>query len=164
MRPRGSHPPRTPRFTRRLIRATTPASVERGRALYIAEDCGGCHGPDGRKGGFLVDSSTNHPAPIRDLSAPWTFRGGSDPNLIWLRLTTGIGNSMPTYAYGLTPGQRSDFVNYVQSQLAALWHIMESQHLQRCENGDRRVDRPTDRPRSGGVGAVRRDAPSAACP
>src|SRR6266436_3924927 len=108
--------------------------------LYICEDCGGCHGPDGRKGGFLVDSSTNHPAPIRDLSAPWTFRGGSDPNLIWLRLTTGIGNSMPTYAYGLTPGQRSDFVNYVQSQLAALWHIMESQHLQRCENGDRRVD------------------------
>ena len=95
--------------------ATTAVSVERGRALYIAQDCVGCHGPDGRKGGFLVDSSTNHPTPIRDLSAPWTFRGGSDPNQMWLRLTTGIGNSMPTYAYGLTPGQRWDLVNYVQS-------------------------------------------------
>src|SRR5882672_8856245 len=95
--------------------AKTAASVERGRALYIAQDCVGCHGPDGRKGGFLVDSSTNHPTPIRDLSAPWTFRGGSDPNQIWLRLTTGVGNSMPTYAYGLTPGQRWDLVSYVQS-------------------------------------------------
>lgn len=54
--------------------ATTAASVERGRALYVAQDCAGCHGPDGRKGSFLVDSSTNHPTPIRDLSAPWTFR------------------------------------------------------------------------------------------
>ena len=95
--------------------ATTAASVERGRALYIAQDCVGCHGPDGRKGGFLVDSRTNHPTPIRDLSAPWTFRGGSDPNQIWLRLTTGVGNSMPTYAFGLTPGQRWDLVSYVQS-------------------------------------------------
>jgi mono/diheme cytochrome c family protein len=95
--------------------ATTAASVERGRALYIAQDCVGCHGPDGRKGGFLVDSSTNRPTPIRDLSAPWTFRGGSDPNQIWLRLTTGVGDSMPTYAYGLRPGQRWDLVSYVQS-------------------------------------------------
>jgi mono/diheme cytochrome c family protein len=93
----------------------TAASAERGRALFIAQDCVGCHGPDGRKGGFLVDSSTNHPTPIRDLSAPWTFRGGSDPNQIWLRLTTGIGNSMPTYVYRLTPSQRWDLVSYVQS-------------------------------------------------
>lgn len=91
------------------------ASVERGRALYIALDCGGCHGPDGRKSGFLVDASTNYRTPVRDLSAPWTFRGGSDPEQIWLRLTTGIGNSMPTYAYGLTPAQRWDLVSYVQS-------------------------------------------------
>jgi len=95
--------------------APTAASVERGRALYISRDCVGCHGSDGRKGGFLVDASTNHPTPIRDLSAPWTFRGGSDPNQIWLRLTTGIGNSMPSYAYGLTPDQRWDLVSFVES-------------------------------------------------
>ena len=70
--------------------APTAASTERGRALYISRDCAGCHGPDGRKARFLVDASTNHPTPIRDLSAPWTFHGGSDPNQIWLRLTTGI--------------------------------------------------------------------------
>jgi mono/diheme cytochrome c family protein len=95
--------------------APTAASVERGRALFISLDCVGCHGPDGRKDGLLVDASTNHPTPIRDLSAPWTFRGGSDPNQIWLRLTTGIGNSMPSYAHGLTPDQRWDLVSFVQS-------------------------------------------------
>ncbi len=40
--------------------------------------------------------------PVRDLSAPWTFRGGGDPEHVWLRLTTGLaGSSMPAYAYAL---------------------------------------------------------------
>ncbi|MFI5090332.1 MAG: c-type cytochrome [Terriglobales bacterium] len=99
-------PPRQPR---------TAASVERGHALYVARDCGGCHGPDGRKGGFLQDAK-NYPTRIRDLSAPWTFHGGSDPKQIWLRLTTGLaGSSMPTYTYSLTPDQRWDVVTYLES-------------------------------------------------
>jgi mono/diheme cytochrome c family protein len=100
----------------------TAASVERGRALYIAEDCVGCHGSDGRKGGFLADQK-NYPTRIRDLSAPWTFHGGSDPKQIWLRLTTGLaGSAMRSYAFGVTADQRWDLVSYVESLArAAPW-------------------------------------------
>jgi mono/diheme cytochrome c family protein len=99
-------PPRPPK---------TAAGIERGRALYIAQDCIGCHGSDGRKGGFLSDLK-NYPVRIRDLSAPWTFHGGSDPNQIWLRLTTGLaGTNMRSYTYGVTPDQRWDLVSYVES-------------------------------------------------
>ena len=95
--------------------SVSSASVERGRALYGSQGCTGCHGSDGTKGGYLQDAK-NSLVPVRDLSAPWTFRGGSNPTQIWLRLTTGLpGSSMPTYAYALTPGERWDLVSYVES-------------------------------------------------
>jgi mono/diheme cytochrome c family protein len=95
--------------------ASTEASRDRGRALYTAQGCAGCHGADGQKGGVLQDAK-NYPTPVRDLSAPWTFRGGSDPSHVWLRLTTGLaGSSMPSYAYALTPEERWNVVDYVQS-------------------------------------------------
>jgi mono/diheme cytochrome c family protein len=91
------------------------ASIGRGRASYVRLECGGCHGADGRKGGFLQDSK-NHPVPIRDLTAPWTFRGGANPEGIWLRLTTGLaGSSMPAYADAVSPSERWDLVNYLGS-------------------------------------------------
>jgi len=62
-----------------------------------------------------VDSSTNHPTPIRDLSAPWTFRGGSDPNQIWLRLTTGVGIPCPPTHTGSRPANAGISSSYVQS-------------------------------------------------
>jgi mono/diheme cytochrome c family protein len=96
-------------------RQTTAESLNRGRVIYNEEGCAGCHGPDGRKTGLIEDVKL-HPTPIRDLSAPWTFHGGSDPKDLWLRLTTGLdGSVMPTYMYALTPDQRWDVVNYVQS-------------------------------------------------
>jgi mono/diheme cytochrome c family protein len=100
----------------------TAASVERGRAIYISQDCVGCHGSDGRKGGFLADLK-NYPVRIRDLSAPWTFHGGSDPNQIWLRLTSGLaGTDMRPYVYGVTADERWDLVSYVESLArAAPW-------------------------------------------
>jgi len=99
-------PPRPP---------VSAASVDRGRALYDSQGCAGCHGPDGRKGGYLQDAK-NYPVPIRDLSAPWTFRGGMDPALVWLRLTTGLaGSSMPAYASALTAAERWDVVSYIEA-------------------------------------------------
>ena len=95
-----------------------PASadaIERGRAFYVSQGCAGCHGPDGTKGGYLQDAK-NYPVPLRDLSAPWTFRGGSNPEDVWMRLTTGLaGSSMPTVAYALTSSERWDLVSYVES-------------------------------------------------
>ncbi|HYN88529.1 MAG TPA: c-type cytochrome, partial [Ardenticatenaceae bacterium] len=52
------------------------ASIERGRALFQSQGCAGCHGEDAR-GGVTLRDSEGHPVRSRDLTAPWTFRGGS---------------------------------------------------------------------------------------
>src|SRR5262249_34534191 len=87
------------------------ASIGRGSALYVRLECGGCHGTDGRKAGFMQDAK-NHLVPVRDLTAPWTFRGGSNPDDVWLRLTTGLaGSSMPAYTDAATASERWDLAN-----------------------------------------------------
>lgn len=91
------------------------ASIARGKQLYQAQECNGCHGDDGRAMLTLKDSKGN-PVIARDLTAPWTFRGGSEPQDIWLRLTHGgAPGPMPAYQDKLTPEQRWDVVNYVLS-------------------------------------------------
>ena len=100
------------------VPSATPASsdsVERGRELYVSQGCVGCHGTDGAKGGYLQDAK-GYPVPVRDLTAPWTFRGGSDRAHVWLRLTTGLaGSGMPSYANAMTPVERWDIVSYIES-------------------------------------------------
>ena len=89
--------------------------VVRGRDLYVRLGCAGCHGADGRKLGYLEDAK-GYPTPIRDLTAPWTFRGGSQPAQLWMRLTTGLsGSSMPAYANATTADERWDLVSYLGS-------------------------------------------------
>ena len=96
--------------------AADAASISRGRALYETQGCAGCHGIDMKTGGFLQDAK-NNPVPVRDLTRPWTFAGGSNPDQIWLRLTTGLaGSSMPSYENTLTNDQRWDLVRYIESQ------------------------------------------------
>lgn len=91
------------------------ASLERGKAFFVGAGCSVCHGPDGR--GMIPMKDTNgHTVISRDLSAPWTFRGGSTPEQIWLRITTGLAPSpMPPFETVLSPTQRWDVVNYVLS-------------------------------------------------
>ena len=90
-------------------------SIARGKNLFMESGCVGCHGPNGR-GGLPFDESTGYPVVSRDLTAPWTFRGGSDPEQIWLRITTGMATGpMPAYEEILTPNERWDVVNYVLS-------------------------------------------------
>src|SRR5262245_44602897 len=96
--------------------AADAESISRGRSIYETQGCAGCHGADMRKGGILQDAK-NHPVLIRDLTRPWNFGGGSNPDQIWLRLTTGLaGSSMPSYEHALTADQRWDLVRYVESQ------------------------------------------------
>ncbi len=90
------------------------ASLARGRELY-GDACMECHGPDGRRNETLKDAK-GYPVITRDLTAPWTFRGGSAPEELWLRLTTGMtGSPMPSFADATTPEERWDVVNYVRS-------------------------------------------------
>ncbi|MGE3151352.1 MAG: c-type cytochrome [Nitrospiraceae bacterium] len=91
------------------------ASIGRGRALFTAKTCIVCHGPEARGGVRLVDAK-GQPVISRDLTAPWTFRGGSEPEQIWLRITTGLAPSpMPSFADMTTPDERWDLVNFVLS-------------------------------------------------
>src|SRR3989441_10988079 len=62
-------------------------SLVRGRAVYADLGCDGCHGADGRQRETQRDAK-QYPVITRDLTAPWTFAGGSDPEQLWLRLTT----------------------------------------------------------------------------
>jgi len=57
------------------------ASVERGKTLY-GQSCAACHGADGRAQN-RYDGQSGRQVAARDLSAPWTFRGGSDPTGIY---------------------------------------------------------------------------------
>jgi len=88
-------------------------SLARGKRLYGALGCAACHGEDGRKQQVLADQK-GYPLRARDLTAPWTFRRGSDPSTIWLRIETGLG-PMPAQANGTRPGQIWDVVNYMTS-------------------------------------------------
>ncbi len=95
--------------------AATAASIENGRSLYRSLGCASCHAEDGR-GGLWLQDEKGHALISRDLKAPWTFRGGSEPEELWLRLATGLaGTPMPPYAQSATDDQRWDLVNYVLS-------------------------------------------------
>src|SRR5580704_3235463 len=94
---------------------SSPQSVTRGKGLFVSQGCSGCHGDDGR-GGQAFDYGSGHRVFARDLTAPWTFRGGSRAVDIWLRLTTGIKpGPMPAYADVLSADARWDLANFVIS-------------------------------------------------
>ncbi len=89
--------------------------IKRGKKLYQTEGCANCHGPYA-KGGMKLKDLNGHDVISRDLTAPWTFRGGSSPQKIWLRITTGLPPSpMPSFANTLTDQERWDIANYIQS-------------------------------------------------
>lgn len=95
--------------------APDDASLARGKALYTQYGCVACHGPEAR-GGLPFQEATGYPVVSRDLTAPWTFRGGSEPEQIWLRITIGLPpGPMPAFESAMTPDQRWDVVNYVLS-------------------------------------------------
>ncbi len=88
------------------------ASLARGQKLFQTQ-CASCHGIDGRAQLTLKDPK-GYPVIARDLTAPWTFRGGTEPEQIWIRLTTGLPSGpMPSFADKTTPAERWDLVNYV---------------------------------------------------
>ncbi len=90
------------------------ASLARGQQLY-QRLCASCHGADGRAQVQMKDTK-GYPVIVRDLTAPWTFRGGGAPEQLWLRLTTGLApGPMPSVADSTTPAERWDLVNHVLS-------------------------------------------------
>ncbi len=95
------------------------ASAERGRASYRAARCALCHGEEGRGDGpvtVTLDRQWGLPAPARDLTRGWTFKGGHEPADIYRRITGGMnGTPMGPYADLLPEGERWDLAHFVAS-------------------------------------------------
>ena len=99
-------PPRTP---------ATLESIARGKSLYGQNGCAGCHG-DNLRGGQWMQDNKGYPVISRDLTAPWTFRGGDAPAQVFLRLSTGMAPApMPAFAE-LPAESRWDIVNFLESR------------------------------------------------
>ena len=90
-----------------------------GQRLYDEADCWECHGNAARgEGGGGADLRDDRDFPIvaANLHAGWKFKGGSSPEEIYLRLTTGLdGTPMPSYAETLTDTERWLLAYYVSS-------------------------------------------------
>jgi mono/diheme cytochrome c family protein len=102
---------------------TLPASARslaRGKELYQTMKCWECHGQtgkaDGPKSDQLVDDWGNQLAP-GDLSRPWFFRGGAQPEDVYRTFVTGVdGTPMPSFADSIpNEADRWHLVNFVLS-------------------------------------------------
>jgi cytochrome c oxidase cbb3-type subunit 2 len=111
------------------------ADLAKGRAVYEQLGCAACHGSAGRANGTsaagLVD---DWGMPIRpaNLTQGWSFRGGSEPRDVVLRVLTGIdGAGMPSYAEAVSTEDAWHLAYYVASlQEPAHWNpIARAVHL-----------------------------------
>jgi cbb3-type cytochrome c oxidase subunit III len=99
--------------------ASTPASIELGKKLFVDTGCVKCHGNLGRGDGpsapTLVDE-LQKPIRAANLTQPWTFRGGSTREDIFRTMTTGLnGTPMPSFTDSLQPEQRWAITDYITS-------------------------------------------------
>ena len=100
-------------------------SIARGRELYLGEiECVRCHGQEGRGDGpsaFELTDNAGHVIYPADLTQPWLFRGGAEPEDIYLRLQTGLtGSPMPSFADALAEEDTWHLVNYILSLSAGV--------------------------------------------
>lgn len=93
--------------------------VEPGAELFVNLGCPACHGRGGRGDGASAAALKDvwkQPAPPRDLTAPWTFRGGSSREAIYHRIAHGMsGTPMAGYLESASPQELLDVVAYVRS-------------------------------------------------
>jgi mono/diheme cytochrome c family protein len=99
--------------------ASTPASIDAGKKLYVDTGCVKCHGNLGRGDGAsaptLMDE-LGQPIRAANLTQSWTFRGGSTREDIFRTMTTGLnGTPMPSFTEALTPEQRWAITDYITS-------------------------------------------------
>ncbi len=95
------------------------ASAETGKTLYGDLGCPACHGNTGRGDGSSAKALKDvwgQPDPPRDLTAPWTFRGGNSPEALSVRIAYGMnGTPMPGYAEVVEGPQIAAVVAYIRS-------------------------------------------------
>ncbi len=93
-----------------------PADLTRGAALYGELGCADCHGETGDGRGVLSTELTDAEG-LKILPADFRtgqFKGGSDPEEIWMRLYTGMeGTPMPSFARNASGEDLWALVEYV---------------------------------------------------
>ncbi len=98
-------------------------SIEKGKQLFeMGDRCVECHGKTGKgNASKRLIGDLGERTWARNLTKPWTFRGGNDPKDIFVRITTGIaGTVMPSFANprskkSLSIEDRWHVANYVAS-------------------------------------------------
>jgi high-affinity iron transporter len=89
-------------------------SVEEGRALFKANGCANCHGPEGHGDGRLGPTLDRRPRDFRDIAA---FKGGINESAIAATIAFGLGpgaGQMPQFAH-LTEEERRSLALFVIS-------------------------------------------------
>lgn len=112
--------------------SSSPAGIEAGKKLYFQLQCSSCHGTDGQgkdaEAGDFVDDLGNDVS-ATNLTEPWTFRGGSTANDIYLRIRTGIdGSPMPSYIGSAGEKELWNLANFVVSLgRKPIWSMNEAE-------------------------------------
>lgn len=95
----------------------TEESIQRGRKVYLENQCHDCHGQRGRGDGpsapTLETRKGEHIYPA-DMTKRWTYIGGTTRKDIYRTFTTGL-NGTPMPSYNIPEEDRWDLVNYVYS-------------------------------------------------
>ncbi|MDH5508770.1 MAG: c-type cytochrome [Nitrospinota bacterium] len=114
---------------------SSPDSIAKGKQLFKDAKCFECHG-EGGKGNTIKKLKEESGAKLwpRNLTQPWTFRGGNDPKDIYARITSGIPNTpMPAHAAEKTGAgklsveDRWHVVNYVMSLADSRMEVKEGE-------------------------------------
>jgi DMSO reductase family type II enzyme heme b subunit len=134
---------------------SSPESIAEGKKLFEQGDrCVECHGPNGKgNASKRIMGDLGERTWPRNLTKPWTFRGGSQPRDIFTRITTGIaGTVMPSFANprsrkSLTIEERWHIANYVAS-LAKKEEVVDADNtVIKAERLDDKLPETTDDPR-----------------
>jgi DMSO reductase family type II enzyme heme b subunit len=99
--------------------SSSKESIGRGKELYRSLECFKCHGDEGRGDGPSapdLKDDFGYPVQPRNLTRKWYFRGGHEPDDIYLRVNTGLaGTPMPSFDTSLDNDKSWDLANYVIS-------------------------------------------------
>jgi cytochrome c oxidase cbb3-type subunit 2 len=97
--------------------APSPQNIAAGKAVFEKLRCGACHGTDGKGTGAIATDLRDdggRPLPATNLTEPWTFRGGSTPQDVYLRFRTGMnGTPMPSFIDAASEPEMKNLALYV---------------------------------------------------
>lgn len=96
---------------------SSPASIARGKELYEQNKCWECHGREARGDGRTnLKNDWDYPVRVPNLRRSWNLKGGSSPEQIVYRFTTGLnGSPMPSYEKSISGEDRWHLANYIAS-------------------------------------------------